>query len=303
MKMTATKPPVVFFGSGPVAAESLRLLLTQQEVEAVVTKPTTFGEMSAIAGNIPVHTVTNRKELDELVTTAEFESELGILIDFGIIVSRAVIDSFKRGIINSHFSILPEWRGADPISFAILSGQSTTGVSLMLIDEGMDTGKILVTKSLPITNTDTTPSLTNKLIQLSNTLLTEYIPLYAAGEIKPRSQSHPDRATYSRKLSKEDGVIDWSKSAEAIEREIRAFVEWPKSRTTIGGKDVIITAAHAVASRPIDAKPGEINIVDELKELGIATGSGTLWIDKLKPAGKKEMPAKAFLAGYRHLLK
>ena len=157
MTSTATKPTVVFFGSGPVAARSLELLLAHQEVEAIVTKPTTFQEMTDIAGSIPVYTVANRRELDELMSNETFKSTLGILIDFGIIVSKKVIDTFKLGIINSHFSVLPQWRGADPISFAILSGQPTTGVSLMLLDEGMDTGKILVTRSIPIFPDDNTP--------------------------------------------------------------------------------------------------------------------------------------------------
>jgi methionyl-tRNA formyltransferase len=294
---------IVFFGSGPVAAASLRLLAKNFTVEAVITKPSTAKEMSRALPGTPLYAVSNKQELNDLITDHNFNSNLGVLIDFGIIVSQRVIDVFELGIINSHFSVLPEWRGADPISFAVLSGQKTTGVSLMLIDEGMDTGKILVTKSLPIAIPETTPSLTAKLINLSDQLLTEYIPKYISGEVKPRAQSHPDRATYSRKLTKEDGIIDWTKPAEAIEREIRAFIEWPKSRTTLGGKDVIITAAHAVPSQPADSKPGDIDIVDQTGHLGIVTGNGTLWIDTLKPAGKKEMPAKAFLAGYGSLLK
>lgn len=299
--MSSTTDSIIFFGSGPVAAESLRLLRAHQKVAAVVTKPTTEREMTAVAGGVPVHTVSTKKELDTLIESGVFgSSKLGVLIDFGIIVSRYVIDSFELGIINSHFSILPQLRGADPISFAILSGQETTGVSLMMIDEGMDMGKILTTKSLPISDKDTTPSLTDKLIILSDTLLQEYIPRYVSGDIQPRSQSHPDRATYSRKLSKEDGVIDWNKPADVIEREIRAFIEWPKSRTTLGSKDVVITKAHVSPDETI-GNPGDVVIFGK-EGLAVTTGSGTLWIDALKPAGKKEMPAKAFLAGYRNLL-
>lgn len=300
--MTETTVPIVFFGSGPVAAKSLELLLKHQTISAVITKPTTLHEMSAVADNTSVYTVSNKRELDELVASDTLgNSPLGVLIDFGIIVSQNVIDSFEYGIINSHFSLLPELRGADPISFAVLSGQKTTGVSLMMIDEGMDTGKILVTKSMPISEQDTTPSLTDKLIQLSDRLLETYIPRYLSGEAQPRSQSHPERATYSRKLTKTDGLIDWHKPADVLEREIRAFIAWPKSRTTLGGKDVVITKAHAAESDDAIGEPGDIIIFDK-ELLGINTGSGVLWIDELKPAGKKEMPAKAFLAGYRHLL-
>lgn len=297
------KDNIVFFGSGPVAAKSLELLSQNFIVEAVITKPATLHEMAAAIPDIPVHTVTNKRELDDLIVRTDFTSRLAVLIDFGIIVSRTVIDAFPLGIINSHFSVLPEWRGADPISFAILSGQPKTGVSLMLLDEGMDTGKILVTKSLTVDSNETTPTLTDKLISLSNSLLSEYLPKYVTAEVKPRNQSHPDRATYSRKLTKEDGIIDWTKPAEVIEREIRAFIEWPKTRTTLGNKDVIITKAHAAPSQKPDSKPGDLDIVEQTKELGVITGNGTLWIDELKPAGKKEMPAKAFLAGYGNLLK
>lgn len=296
--------PVIFFGSGPVAAQSLTLLAQHTNIEAVITKPTTVSEMTQAAPEgTPVHTVNTKAELDTLILQAQFNSTLGVLIDFGIIVSQVVIDSFKYGIINSHFSVLPQWRGADPISFAILSGQQTTGVSLMLIDQGMDTGKILVTKSIEIAAEETTPSLTTKLINLSDALLQEHISRYLSGDVTPRQQSHPDRATYSRKLSKNDGVIDWQKPADVIDREIRAFIEWPKSRTTLGGKDVIITKAHGIPGNSLDSQPGDI----EQSLLGdgilmIETGNGRLCVDEVKPAGKKEMPVRAFLAGYKQFL-
>ncbi len=299
------KQSVVFFGSGPVAAESLRLLLEHQAVEAIITKPTTATEMSAVAGSIPVQTVTNRKELDELVNTRSFNSTMGVLIDFGIIVSQAVIDYFPLGIINSHFSVLPEWRGADPISFAILSGQEKTGVSLMILTAGMDEGPLVGYGECELDGSETTPDLTQRLIHLGDGLLRHELPLRFTDkkDFKGVPQTITGRTeSYSRKLTKEDGIIDWNKPAAVIEREIRAFIEWPKSRTTLGGKDVIITKAYAVPSQPMNAEPGDIDIVEQSKAFGIVTGKGTLWIDELKPAGKKEMPAKAFLAGYRQFL-
>jgi len=299
---------VVFFGSGPVAAESLRLLSKDFEVEAVVTKPKpahhkgVFPVIEA-AEELKLNTLTvsNQGELDELLTGAEFESQVGVLIDFGIIVSKTAIEYFSLGIVNSHFSLLPQWRGADPISFSVISGQEKTGVSLMLIDEGMDTGMLLAQKSMKIEPYDTTPSLTAKLIQLSNDMLLNILPQYVAGTVKPRRQPHPDRATYSRKLTKNDGVIDWNKPAEQIEREIRAYIDWPKSRTSIGGLDIIITSAHAVPSNDPDKIPGDVEVASGL--LMVECGAGYLCIDKLKPAGKNEMNAAAFIAGYGKLLK
>lgn len=294
------KVPIVFFGSGPVAARSLELLLHNFEVVAVVTKPKPAhhkGDFPVLdvaeARKITLYTVSNKRELSELIATKPFKTEIAILIDFGIIVPQDVIDYFPKGIINSHFSLLPQWRGADPIAFAILSGQSKTGVSLMLIDEGLDTGRLLRQKSLPIEAGDTTPSLTRRLVNLSDQLLKTDLPLYLSGRLAPRRQPHPDRATYSRKLTKQDGILDFAKPAETLEREIRAFIEWPKSRTTLADVDVVITSASVTH---YSGEPGKAQVID--KQLVIHCGQGALQINRLKPAGKNEMSAEAFLAGY-----
>lgn len=293
MKKTSDK--IVFFGSGPVAAKSLELLLEHQEVEAVITKPSTVKQMASVARGMCVYSVNTRSELDDLITAQLFKSRLGVLIDFGIIVSQKVIDLFELGIVNSHFSLLPEWRGADPITFSILSGQEKTGVSLMLIDEGMDTGKIITQKSIVINPTTTATELTQQLIILSDSLLKKHIPLYLAGKARIRSQPHPSRATYSRKITKEDGILDFSKSAKTLEREIRAFIEWPKSRTEIAGKDVVILKASVDTSQ--SGTLGEVFKTND-KKIGINTSKGVLVVAELKPAGKKAMTAESFLAGY-----
>ena len=285
----------VFFGNGPVAAQCLELLLAHTNVEAIITKPRPPHHKGSVpvlelaqAQGLPVHTVSSKADVDQLLAQENFASRYAVLIDFGIIISRAAIDSFELGIINSHFSLLPHLRGADPITWAIANGDAKTGVSLMLVDEGMDTGKLLTYRTLHIAPNDTTPTLTDKLITLSDELIQEYVPQYLAGALKAKNQPHPTRATYSRKLTKQDGVIDWSKSAAQLEREIRAFQPWPASRTTLGTVEVIITAAH---------------VSDTQQALSIKCGDGKyLSIDYLKPAGKKEMPSQAFLAGYKHKL-
>lgn len=303
------KQRVVFFGTGPVAARSLELLLDNFEVEAVVTKP----KPKHHRGDYPVLTVVERNNLDVIlvsdkastsraVTSASFDSKLAILIDFGIIVEQDVIDAFELGIVNSHFSLLPQWRGADPITFSILSGQTKTGVSLMMLDRGMDTGKLIGQRSQKIDPLDTTPKLTDKLINLSAEMLANYLPRYVSGDIKPRQQPHPDRATYSRKLTKQDGFIDWAKPAEEIEREIRAFIEWPKSRAKFGSVDVIITKAHSVPTNHNGNKPGDIDTVDDIGVLMVECGNGSLCIEALKPAGKNVMSAADFIRGYRSKL-
>ncbi len=299
--MTKISKTIVFFGSGPVAAKSLDFLCSHFTVEAVITKATPLHhkgeaptEELAKAKKLPLLFANTKDELDTLIVEQFFQSSVGLIVDYGVIVSQQTISSFPLGIINSHFSLLPQWRGADPITFAILSGQPKTGVSLMLIEPELDTGKLLAQKSLPISPNDTTPSLTTKLIDLSNKLLLECLPKYLKSQTTLRNQPHPNRATYSRKLTKDDGLIDWTKPAMHIEREIRAFLDWPKSRTSIAGKEVIITRAHIVEAA---GTPGTVDTTK--KQLIIYCGQQALQIDQLKPAGKAEMSGPSFLHGYR----
>ncbi|HLB66045.1 MAG TPA: methionyl-tRNA formyltransferase [Candidatus Saccharimonadales bacterium] len=295
--MKKTLETLVFFGSGPVAEASLKFLTNYFRVEAVVTKPATEEQMAKTAGSAKIYTVSSRDELNKLIADKPFTSHQGVIVDFGIIVDQPVIDYFPLGIINSHFSLLPRWRGADPISFAILNADQKTGVSLMLIEKELDTGKVLVQKSIPIMPDATTPSLTAELIKLSNQLLADNLPKYWNGQIKPRAQPHPSRATYSRKLTKNDGIIDWNKSAEQIEREIRAYQDWPKSQANLAGKEVSVLSAHILNASGL---AGKVEVKD--KNLVIYCGKDALAIDELRPAGKNAMSGKAFIAGHRELL-
>lgn len=304
--MTKTLKPIVFFGSGPVAAASLAGLLQSFTIEFVVTKAvpahhkgTAPVEELAKQHGIPLLIASTRKELDEVMDSQNFKSPIGVIVDHGVIVSQKVIDMFPLGIVNSHFSLLPQWRGADPITFSILSGQPKSGVSLMVIEPTLDTGKLITQKTLHLAPDETTPSLTKKLIELSNDLLDEYLPRYMNGEVTPRAQPHPDRATYSRKLTKADSVLDFSRPAIELEREIRAFTGWPQSRTILGNIEVVVTKA-AVTQSATPVIPGELYV--EKKRLSIGTTEGLLEIISLKPLGKKEMPVQAFLAGYRSQL-
>ena len=302
--MKATSKPIVFFGSGPVAAASLELLAEDFTIEAVITKPRPShhkGDVPVIrvaeSLGLPVHPVTNRRSLDELIDTHPFQSTIGILIDFGIIVSQKAINYFPFGIVNSHFSLLPEWRGADPITFAILSGQRTTGVSLMLLVQAMDEGPLLGYGVYEIVSDETTPHLTDGLIKLSHALLVAIIPDYLEGTIAAQPQTTKIEPTYSRKITKEDGIINWHKTAEQLDREIRAFQEWPKSKTMLARRDVVITKAHVIDAA---GEPGQVAIHN--KALIVFCGKKALEIDSLKPAGKQEMTGQAFLAGYKQFL-
>ncbi|MBC7581315.1 hypothetical protein H7097_00415 [Aeromicrobium sp.] len=297
-----SRPQVVFFGTGPVAAESLKLLTEWADIEAVITKPKPAHHKGSFPVleiaeelKLTVLEVTDKKSLHELIQTNPVKSRLGILIDFGIIVSQDVIDYFADGIINSHFSILPEWRGADPISFSILSGQDMTGVSIMRVTAGLDEGPLLGYGEQPLDGSETTPVLTERLIDLSDALLKNQIPLYITDDLVVAPQSSTGRAaSYSRKLSKADSTLDFSKPADQLANEVRAFIEWPKSRAAIGGKDVVITTAHVI---PGTGTAGDI--WQEAKQFGFYTSHGIFVIDTLKPAGKGDMSAAAFLSGYK----
>jgi methionyl-tRNA formyltransferase len=299
--MPKTSSPITFFGSGPVAAESLRQLAPYFTFEAVITKPKPEHHHDAfpvleVAGSlgIPMFTPNSTQELTELFRKLSLDSEIGLVIDFGFIIEKPVIDYFPLGIVNSHFSLLPRLRGADPISFAILTDQHQTGVSLMLINEKLDEGQLLSQEHISIPPGSTTPSLTQKLIETSTTLLKRTLPRYMERRLSAYPQDLTEGVTYTRKLTKEDGRLDFTKTANALEREIRAFADWPKSYTDISGLPVVITESHLSAE---NGEPGKVTV--DNKKLKIYCGAGALVIDRLKPAGKAEMTAAAFLAGYK----
>lgn len=295
-----TQETIVFFGSGPVAAQSLELLRQHTAIEAVITKSSTLTDMTKAAHGAPVFVANNKTELDKLSMSQPFQSTLGVVIDFGVIISRATIDTFPLGIINSHFSLLPQWRGADPITFSILSGQQTTGVSLMLINEALDEGDILAQGTYTLPSHITTPELTNALVLLSNELLKKTVPAYMQGHVSAISQEAAAAAagvdhtpSYSRKLTKQDGTINWHKPAIQIEREIRAFAGWPRSTCKLGNVEIVITKATVTQDT---LRAGEIRIAKNY--LGIGCGESSLQILSVIPIGKKEMDTASFLNGY-----
>jgi len=308
-----SKIKIVFIGSGPVSAESLNFLANKFDVEAVITKkspdyhkgsPPVFD--SAKNFGLPVYTANTKNELDDLLVGLSFKSSLAVLIDYGVIVSQRAIDKFPLGIINSHFSLLPEWRGADPITYAILSGQKHTGVSLMMLTKGMDEGPILAQKKIEISENDTGISLTKKLIGLSNVLIEETLEQYVNGKVMPIDQlKYAERLgfkgvpTYSKKIAKSDGKIDWRESAENIERKVRAFQPWPRSFTAIGD-NLTVSIIDAQIAKKVKLKPGEISAKDN--RLLVGTGSCALEINHLQPANKKPMSSDEFLRGYLNKL-
>ncbi len=298
---------VVFFGNGPVAAASLQGFIDSfgvQSIEAVITKARPIhhkdvAPVEQLAGQLglTVWFASAKNELDTCISEKKPQSPLGIVIDYGVIISPETIKYFAKGIVNSHFSLLPEWRGADPITYSLLSGQSTTGVSLMLIDEGLDTGPLIADATYDLDGTETSEELTAGLVELSNQALAHVLPLYINGSALPKEQDAVP-VTHSRKLTKQDGILIFTKTATELEREVRAFSGWPKSRSTIAGIDCAITKA-AVNKKELE--PGAIQVTAD-KTILIGCRQGSLEIYELQPAGKNKMPASAFLNGYGHLL-
>jgi methionyl-tRNA formyltransferase len=291
---------LVFLGSGPLALSSLESLAASFEIEAIITKtkPTWHKEPApveeySINNSKKLLFANNPAELQNLLTSNNLLSSLAVVVDYGVIIPKAFISYFKKGVINSHFSLLPEWKGADPITYSLLSGQSKTGVSIMLIDQGLDTGPILCSQSIVPTKEDNNQSLSKKLSQLNNLLLPKTIESYLESKLYPKSQTR-NVATYSTKIRKNDGLIDFNKPATHILREIRAYANWPKSWLMLNNKRFVITDAQE-SNKVI--KKGSFKIIDSKLLIGFRIGA--ISVTKIKPEGKPEMDINAFINGYK----
>lgn len=299
---------IVFFGNerlatgvGTTAPVLQALIDNGYSIKALIIAQNEFGKSRKTRGveiadladmrNIPVFApVDLSKEVDDIKALG---GDIGVLVAYGKIVPQSIIDIFPHGIVNIHPSLLPKHRGPTPIESTILNGEHRGGVSIMKLSAEMDAGPVYAQQSTPLIGTETKRDLVGKLHTMGKNLLLATLPLIISGEIKPTPQD--DRlATYDRRFTKVDGSIDWSKSAQQIEREIRAFIDWPKSRTTLGSKDVIITKA-SVSDKT--GTPGAVLVED--KNLFVFCGENALLVEQLKPAGKQEMTSQAFLAGYK----
>lgn len=276
-------------------------------VAAVVTKPDSPQgrgqkvtppkvKVYAQENDIPVWQPSKLSEIADMV--AQLEEPAGVLVSYGKIIPQSILDLFTPGIINVHPSLLPKYRGPSPIEAAILNGDNETGVSIMRLSAHMDAGPVYVQQAVSLLGTETVDQLYDQLGSLGSKMLVEVLPHIIDGSLQPVDQQD-DAASYCHIIRKDDGIIDWQKPAEQIEREIRAYKGWPQSRTKLGAVDVIITKAHVGQS--LDGEPGHIEISEHSDGdvIAVDTIDGCLIIEELKPLGKKEMPVKAFLAGYR----
>jgi len=266
----------------------------------------------ALENNVPVFQPESlkkeyfsaRPEEEKKILSALKTADLFLVVSYGKIIPKKFLKIPPWGVLNIHPSLLPRWRGPSPIQYAILAGDSETGVTIMKIDEEMDHGPILAQKKFLISANTNYPELHDKLADLGAELLIETLPKYLAGKIRPKEQNH-EEAVYSRILEKKDGHIDWSLSAVEIENKIRALTPWP-SCWTVWKKNkkesrLRVDKAVIFSLSLSSGKPGLVS-AGEGKLLLVCTGQGRLEIKKLTLEGKKTMDAKDFLAGNKDII-
>lgn len=227
-------------------------------------------------------------------TMAGLQPDLFVVVAFGHILPRRVLEIAPMGAINLHASLLPKYRGPAPIHWAIINGETQTGVTSMLMDAGLDTGEILLAEKTPVRATDTAGSLHDRLAHLSSFLLADTLGGFAAGSIRPQAQDH-GQATYAPMLKKSDGCIDWSKPAEFLERFVRGMSPWPCAYTYWGSKRINIFLSGV---RPMaEPRPPGTVLASFSDELRVATGKEALAIEELQLASGRRMHIHDFLKG------
>ena len=261
-------------------------------------------KQAALAHGLEVWQPGSFKKAENQQALAAYRADLMIVAAFGQILPQAVLDQPRYGTLNIHASLLPKYRGADPIAETILQGDSETGVSIMLLDAGIDTGPVLLQRRIEVASDETAGSLTVKLAHLGAAALLEALPLWIAGKITPQPQDEM-KATHTHMLRKEDGEIRWDKPASVLERQIRAYTPWPSAYTYWKGRRLKIIAAHVRDVMP--APPLPPGYAFEREEAGhqylaVVTGSGILVVRHLQLEGKKAMSAEEFLRGYSQII-
>lgn len=298
---------IVFMGTPNFALPSLRQLIAAQDVVAVVTQPdrpagrtkqlreSPVKQLAASAG-IPTIQPRRIREPKAMTALADLNADLFVVVAFGQILPQAALDLPKQGALNVHASLLPRWRGAAPIQAAIRAGDNESGVTIMLLDAGLDTGPILSRHALALARAETGQSLHDQLAALGADLLCNTIPRYLAGDITPQAQDDA-LATYAPQIKKSDGRIDWTRSAAEIDRLVRAFTPWPGAFSSWKGKQLKIVAGREGEGHAPAGQVAELN-----GRLAIGTGDGVYLPSALQVAGKKRLPVADFVNGYRDIL-
>lgn len=296
---------IVFAGTPEFAALHLQALIdSEHDVIAVYSQPdrpagrgkklqASAVKQLAVEHAIPVFQPQSLKTVDAQLALAELQADIMVVVAYGLILPTSILNTPKLGCLNVHGSLLPKWRGAAPIQRSIWAGDSETGVTIMQMDEGLDTGAMLFKQSLAITREDTSASLYQKLAEIGPKALLE--TLDSLTELQPQIQDDL-LASYAKKLTKDEAQIDWSLSAEQLERNIRAFNPWPVAFFTLNGSNIKVYSSEVVKNKNPDIPIGQIIKSDKAGIL-VTTGSECLLLTKLQLAGKKPMAAADVLNG------
>jgi len=250
---------------------------------------------TALAHGIPVSQPQTLKDEASRAELASWRPDVLVVVAYGLILPRAALDIPRLGCLNIHASLLPRWRGAAPIQRSILAGDTTTGVTIMLMDVGLDTGPMLLRKATAIEPGDTGGSLHDRLSMLGASAILEAIQQLAAGTSQPVPQP-PEGVTYAAKIDKAEALIDWKRPAVEIERQVRAFNPWPIAETRLDGEQLRVFAASASFSNQIGADPGTIVAVQD-DGLWVQCGQGLLALQQLQRPGRRAVPAADFARG------
>lgn len=300
---------ILFIGTGEIGVPTLHALLkSEHSVAGIVTQPdklvgrAQLVEPSPIkkaltGGALPILQPTRVKDPQAIEEIRALAPDVIVVMAYGQILPPEVLEIPKVACLNLHASLLPRWRGAAPIQVAIAAGDSETGITVMYMDEGLDTGDILLARKTDIRQDESGGSLQDRLARMAPDALLDSLRLLAKGN-PPRIPQDNSLVTYAPKLKREDGRIDWVEPAEVIERKIRAFNPWPGAFMTIDGRNLKIFSASIV---DLSGKPGEI--LRGEKELVIAAGKGAVSLEEVQLEGKKRMSAAEFLRGHAGLVR
>lgn len=294
---------IVFMGTPDFSVSTLKALIEHHEVIGVVTQPDRPAgrggkvRMSpikevALALSIPVFQPEKIRLAEAMEELQQWQADVYVVAAFGQILPQKVLDIPPHGSINVHASLLPRWRGAAPIHAAIRAGDSETGITIMLMDAGLDTGPMLKKRAIPIATDETGQSLHDKLAELGAELLIETLPDYLSGKIKAQAQPK-EGITYSPQIKKEEGQIDWTQDAASIERLVRAFTPWPGTFTYWNGKQVKI---HAGENGEGNLDLGKVDKIEG--RVAIGTGEGVYFPLVVQLSGKKRIDINSFINGY-----
>ncbi|AUY39825.1 methionyl-tRNA formyltransferase [Leclercia adecarboxylata] len=304
----STSLRIIFAGTPDFAARHLDALLSSgHQVVGVFTQPDRPAgrgkklmpspvKVLAEEHGLPVFQPASLRPQENQQLVTDLNADVMVVVAYGLILPKAVLDMPRLGCINVHGSLLPRWRGAAPIQRSLWAGDTDTGVTIMQMDVGLDTGDMLYKLSCPITDEDTSATLYDKLAELGPKGLIDTLQQLADNRVQPEVQDEA-LVTYAEKLSKEEARLDWSLPAAQLERCIRAFNPWPMSWLEIDGQPVKVWQASVIAG-PVNAAPG--TIVEANKQgIQVATVEGILNLESLQPAGKKAMSAQDLLNSRR----